>query len=489
MERLIGFLEHENVVRGVRSEAMPVHLVGAQGLGVLLGIEDRLVVAGPRHASGDVSDHVVEKLAGPEGLEINVVDAAAFRVDRVREKVVVDAHTGDVQREILVTFGQGVPVREDFLVSVERAAFAAVDRVLFALFEAVVIVEIVFAVGNRAVIGIESPFDFFEERLLELFGVGHHRARVLVLRLEVGDDLGVFALVEPVVRILADVAVCFELPRDFFRDGGRGHLVIGCGLEHETGFGDRLDLGSRVEERKVLVVDPEIEKIAVVGASRITRLPGRVRGNGVVPIRRSEDDAEAWTSGLVVSRPCVVERGIVPALWRRADIEHRARVIVDCGAQRMVDENVLELFWSVSPVQPVRAEPFDEVGDAFRQALTQDLVAARDRIIAEAPVGGDEPVDDALLVHPRDECTSFFRNHGVPHVLEKAPLEADIDGRSGRALIENEVPIGERNRCFLIERARELDVLEQGHNRSRRDRKLIMLELHHVHDREPAPGR
>src|SRR3990172_12125008 len=129
------------------------------------------------------------------------------------------------------------------------------------------------------------------------------------------------------------------------------------GLENEAILGDGLDLLPREEEREVLVLRPELEQVAIVRALRVARLPGGVRGDGVVPVGDVQNHAERRARGLVVSIAGVVEGRVVAPPGRRSHVELPPGLVRYGGTQRMVNEDVFELLLSVAPAVHIRSEP------------------------------------------------------------------------------------------------------------------------------------
>ena len=229
------------VVGRVGAQHVPVDAVRAERHRVLLGVEDRLVVVGPGHVAGDVGDHVAEQLAGGQDLEGDRIESPPDRVHAVSGQVLSGADLRHAHRAVLVPLGHLVDIDHDLLGRLQRALLAAEDRVLLALFDARVVVVIVPLVRRRHVGLLDARLELVKQRLFERLGMGRHCGRVLVLRLEVLDDLGIVALAEPVIVVGADVAVLFELPRHDF--GTRrldlrnvalaaGHAKVQAGQQH-----------------------------------------------------------------------------------------------------------------------------------------------------------------------------------------------------------------------------------------------------------------
>ena len=131
-------------------------------------------------------------------------------------------------------FGGGVDVEQDFFLGVERSGLAAVDRVLFTLFVAAVVVVTSVPIGHRTVVLFHSTDDLVENAVLEPFEWGKHCVLVGVLGLDVGEHVGVASGVvpQPVVGIVPVPVGGWDKVRTAFGDGRRRHagLVLNDGL-------------------------------------------------------------------------------------------------------------------------------------------------------------------------------------------------------------------------------------------------------------------
>ena len=185
-ESLVLLLKHQNVLADRRAEHVLVDLEGAQGHGVLLGVEERFVVVGPGGASCGFRDAVFEELSGPEVLHKQGVLTAAHRVDAVHQEVVVRAHADPAHREVAVALGQGRLVQHDLLLGLHRALFAAGEGVLFAFFVAAVVPVSLVQHRHALVVLFDAPDNLIVELGLKGFGGGHDLLFVAVFRFEVG---------------------------------------------------------------------------------------------------------------------------------------------------------------------------------------------------------------------------------------------------------------------------------------------------------------
>ena len=243
-EVLVVLLEHQLVFLLPGAEPVAPQLVGAHG-GIGSGVEEGAAVVGPGRAVVGVLDGLEMVGAGAHVAEAEGEALGPGGVDRVGQQGVVGADGERAQGEELVTLGLRVLVEQDLLAGRRRVVShlggrevapcglgrrlgyreSAVDGVLQPLDRARVVPPGALAGGHAEVGLLDAGHDLFEERLLQVVGVGHDRRRVPVLRLEVGDDPGVVAVPQPVPLVDALVPVRFQ-------DGGSGS---GAGGRRERG--------------------------------------------------------------------------------------------------------------------------------------------------------------------------------------------------------------------------------------------------------------
>ncbi len=107
--------------------------------------------------------------------------------------------------------GQHVGVEHDLFRLFRRTALTGIDRVLFSLLVARVVIIVVAPVRHRHVGLLEPPFDLFEQFLLEVARMRHFFGGVFVLLIQMLDDLGILPLAQPIVVIHAHMAVLLKL--------------------------------------------------------------------------------------------------------------------------------------------------------------------------------------------------------------------------------------------------------------------------------------
>ena len=189
-EGFIGFFIHQFVCGGIGAQNVLVDAVRTQGNRVLLGVENRAVVVGPRGASADVGDAVVEDFPGGQILELQGVFSAANGVHAKRKQVVVGAYRASTNGEVAVPFRHFIDVEHDFFFGIEAALLAAVDWVFLAFLIPGVVVVSVVQQRNALVVLLDAANDFFKEGFLECLGWLQHFCFVVVLGVEVIDDSG-----------------------------------------------------------------------------------------------------------------------------------------------------------------------------------------------------------------------------------------------------------------------------------------------------------
>ena len=224
---------------------MAVDLIATQGLGVLAGVEHRLVVGGPRGPSGGQRNLVRQQLARGEVLEANRVLATAHGVHTEGDEVVVVAHPHAAHGEVIVPLGHLVLVEHDLLLTgavlvadLITSRLAAVDGVFLALLVPGVVPVSAVPDRHAAVILLDAADDLIEERLLQSFRVGQLGIDVVVFRSEVIQHL--LRLVIRCLRLLLGIAeahpeiivhpgvpVLGHFKRHLL--GHRGHGIIGLG--------------------------------------------------------------------------------------------------------------------------------------------------------------------------------------------------------------------------------------------------------------------
>jgi hypothetical protein len=223
------------------AEAVAPDLVGTPGL-VGGRVVERGGVAVPGGAAVDVGELVVEQFAGGEVLDAYGVALVAGDVGRVGEQGGARAHAGAAEAEEVVALGECVEV-EQHLLAGERGLVVgdvggcrrgpvvgvgglhpAARAVLLPL-EAAAVVPVAARARRDAQIGLESArLDLLEDLRAQVGEVVGLCLGVGVLGLDVGDDLGVLLLPEPLVVIGPGQAVEL-LGRGLFggdRPGRRG---------------------------------------------------------------------------------------------------------------------------------------------------------------------------------------------------------------------------------------------------------------------------
>ena len=150
---------------------------------------------------------------------------------------------------------------------------------------------------------------------------------------------------------------------------------------------------------------------------------------------------ERRAGGLVVAAAGVVHRPAVAAAGNGADVQAAPHLGSDGRAQRVPDERVLEPLAAVRPGGHVGgSEAPLEALEGRRQRTPQHVVASRERVVAEAAVGGGQPVDHPLDVDASHVVPSRDRDHRAVHGGAQLALPAHVDRRLHRVPVEHAVP-------------------------------------------------
>ena len=228
-EALVVLAEEELVVVGAGPQVVAPQLEGSPRV-VDAHVEEGPGVRGERRGVGDVLDRLWGRLATVQRGERDRVALIAGEVDADRAQRVVGCDLEDADRAEVVALGEHVLVEEHLLargVEARRVARAgvrasAVHRVALGL-EGPLVVPPRTPSDRRGHVGLlDARDDLVVDRLLERRGPLELLAREVVLRGEVGEDVGVVAIAEPEEVVDADVVEVGERGRAT-RSGGGGH--------------------------------------------------------------------------------------------------------------------------------------------------------------------------------------------------------------------------------------------------------------------------
>ena len=211
-EGLVLFLKHQHVLAHVGAQHVLVDLRRTQGHGVLLGVEEGLVVVGPSRPARGLGDAVLQHLARAQILDVQRVLAAADGVDAVHQQVVVGAHAASANGEVVVAFSHGRLVEHHLFLCVHGSFLAARERVFLAFLVPGVVPVALVQDGHALVVLLDAPHDLVVDLRLQGFRRRHHGLLVGVLSLEVrhhflGLGVGLFRLFLGVAQAHPEIVV------------------------------------------------------------------------------------------------------------------------------------------------------------------------------------------------------------------------------------------------------------------------------------------
>ena len=131
-----------------------------------------------------------------------------------------------------MAFGQLVAVQQDFLRCLEAVMLATEDRIFLAFLIPRIMIILADFDRHRIVILLDTSSYLLEELFLKRFRMLQTSFCILVFGLKIGQNLRVFALVEPIVVINTGMAVHRHL---MGTDGGLGGCksVFHCLITHQ----------------------------------------------------------------------------------------------------------------------------------------------------------------------------------------------------------------------------------------------------------------
>ncbi len=219
VEERVLLLVHEVV--GDRAQPVAVEAIRALG-GILGDVEERLAVGGPGHRH-DLLDPIGRKIARPQILDVERVLAEAGDVGRVGQTMAVVAHGDGPEPEIRMPLREEVQVERHLLRRLQAPRLPAEDGILLARLRPRIVEVPAPAVRDGLVVLLDASEHLGVERVLQRLGRLQDRVGVGVLGPEMGQDLGVVLLPEPVIVVLAPVAVDDVDLRDLPGDGRDKH--------------------------------------------------------------------------------------------------------------------------------------------------------------------------------------------------------------------------------------------------------------------------
>jgi len=207
-----------------------IDLIGEQCLGMLAHVEHRLAVVGPYQIAGGIFQLVAGPLAALQIEELDLVLTTREEIFRHRQPAVVAAHLQGAQGVELVPFSALVAVEHHIGVLLPDPG-AGVDAVLLARLIAGLVTVAILHIGNRLILLGNASHHLFVELIAQRLGRLEHGIGIGVFSLEVGQHLGVLALVipQPVVVVDPGIPVFFDGMRMF---GGHGRLDQGVTCGH-----------------------------------------------------------------------------------------------------------------------------------------------------------------------------------------------------------------------------------------------------------------
>ena len=209
MEGFVGLLVDEDVFGRIAPPAVAEHPVRPQGLRILARVEEVLAVlrpdqVSPRAFDSDRQVHARLQIPDPDGVE-----TTAHVIDRVGQPAFTGVKRPPRHLAEALSLGQDIHVQDDLLGGIGSGT-AAVDRVVQAFLRPGVVPVLAHAY-RRAGVGLGDPLlDLGHQTLAQGGQMRDPGLAEGVLRLQIGQHIGVLPLVQPEPIVDADVAVDFQ---------------------------------------------------------------------------------------------------------------------------------------------------------------------------------------------------------------------------------------------------------------------------------------
>ena len=205
-EGLIQLLKDQYIISPF-AKFMAPDLMGAQGLGILVGVEQHPAALGPDQVGCNVFDGAGAHGTRFEVLEPDGVIASAHGIHGEGSQLVIAADGQSPQGEKSVTLGQLIGVDDDLFIGVHAAFSAGINGVVQALFVARVIPVTIQFIGHAFRGRIQARHHLIENCIFQRRRRCHHGFGVGVFLFQVANDLRVFPITHPVVGVDPGVAM------------------------------------------------------------------------------------------------------------------------------------------------------------------------------------------------------------------------------------------------------------------------------------------
>ena len=138
---------------------------------------------------------------------MDLILAAGDVVYAVGQEGIIGTDLDAADSEVGLAIGHTVAVKHYLFAGLHGAFFTAIQRVVFAFHIAAIIPVTIVDIWHRNIILLLAADQFFVEIFLQLKSGLHYGCGVGILRIQVVDNLGVGAFVQPVIGIAAGMAV------------------------------------------------------------------------------------------------------------------------------------------------------------------------------------------------------------------------------------------------------------------------------------------
>ena len=171
IKSIVFFVENQYIAFGVSTQNMTVYFERAQGLLVVLHVENGTIIGCPNRLSVGVFDFIGQYFTCAEVLDLQRILPTRYCIYPKNSPLIVVAYGKAIKVKVGFTFSHCITIEKNFFRSFERFLVAHINRVILTFFITSLIPITVVAIRHRAIVLFDAAFHFGKERFLQRFGV------------------------------------------------------------------------------------------------------------------------------------------------------------------------------------------------------------------------------------------------------------------------------------------------------------------------------
>ena len=171
IKSIVFFVENQYIAFGVSTQNMTVYFERAQGLLVVLHVENGTIIGCPNRLSVGVFDFIGQYFTCAEVLDLQRILPTRYCIYPKNSPLIVVAYGKAIKVKVGFTFSHCITIEKNFFRSFERFLVAHINRVILTFFITSLIPITVVAIRHRTIVLFDAAFHFGKERFLQRFGM------------------------------------------------------------------------------------------------------------------------------------------------------------------------------------------------------------------------------------------------------------------------------------------------------------------------------